>query len=205
MWELPPPDPREFSFVATLGSERSASDADGWVPGEIEMLRAAIETDVPVLGLCFGGQALSVALGGGVQKLQTPEVGWVALEILDPFIPPGRWVQYHYDRILLPPGVRELARSPVGPAAFRTGRCLGLQFHAEADAELVHEWASTDPKLHTAGVTVQEVDEQGAEASGPALERAYELFDRWLATMVLDGAPSSDGVQAASAAEPSTT
>ena len=84
------------------------------------------------------------------------------------------------------PGARELARSPVGTAAFCKGRSLGLQFHAEADAELVHQWASTDPKLHTAGVTVEEVDEQGAEASGPALEQAYELFDRWLATFVLE-------------------
>ena len=39
MWEQPPPDPREYSFVATLGSERSASDTDGFVPSEIAMLR----------------------------------------------------------------------------------------------------------------------------------------------------------------------
>ncbi len=203
MWEQPPPDPREYSFVATLGSERSASDTDGWVPSEIAMLRDAIDADVPVLGLCFGGQAVSSALGGGVEKLETPEVGWIALDILDPFIPRGRWVQYHYDRILLPPGARELARSPVGTAAFCKGRSLGLQFHAEADAELVHQWASTDPNLHTAGVTVEEVDEQGAEASGPALEQAYELFDRWLATFVLEDGATSAAAETAPAREPS--
>jgi GMP synthase-like glutamine amidotransferase len=194
MWDQPPPDPGKFSFVATLGSVHSASDTDEWVPSEIAMLRAAIDADVPVLGLCFGGQAVSVALGGGVEKLVTPEVGWIELDVLDPFIPRGRWLQYHYDRIVLPPGVRELARSPVGPAAFCKGRSLGLQFHAEADADLVHQWASNDPKLHTAGVTVQEVDEQGAEASEPALEQAYELFDRWLATFVLDdgSAPAAE-------------
>jgi GMP synthase-like glutamine amidotransferase len=210
MWEQPPPDAHAFSFVATLGSVHSATDTDDWVPSEIAMLRDAIGADIPVLGLCFGGQALSVALGGSVEKLDTPEIGWVALDVFDPLIPTGRWLQYHYDRILLPPGVRELARSPAGPAAFRKGRHLGLQFHAEADAELVHQWASHDPNLHTAGVTVEEVDRQGAEASGPALKQAFELFDRWLAGLVVaDGATTdaatSDGTELASAGEPTTS
>jgi GMP synthase-like glutamine amidotransferase len=203
IWEQPPPDPTRFSFVATLGSERSAADTDGWVPGEIAMLRAAIAADVPVLGLCFGGQALSVALGGRVEQLERPEVGWIALEILDPLIPSGRWLQYHYDRIVPPAGARELARSPVGTAAFTQGRHLGLQFHAEADAELVHQWASSDPKLHTSQTTVEELDQQGAEASGPALEQAYALFDRWFEALVLGGGAAS--AEMASAAESTAT
>src|SRR6516164_4003486 len=68
VWEQPPPDPGEFSFVASLGSERSAGETDGWVPLEIAMLRDAVAADVPVLGLCFGGQALAVALGGAVER-----------------------------------------------------------------------------------------------------------------------------------------
>ena len=56
-----------YSFVASLGSERSATDAaTRWVAEEIDLLRAAIAAEVPVLGLCFGGQALSIALGGEV-------------------------------------------------------------------------------------------------------------------------------------------
>jgi GMP synthase-like glutamine amidotransferase len=203
MWEQPPPDPREFSFVATLGSERSASGTDGWVPDEIVMLRDAIAAAVPVLGLCFGGQALSVALGGSVERLETPEVGWIALDVLDPLIPSGRWVQYHYDRIVPPAGARELARSPAGTAAFCQGRHLGLQFHAEADAELLHQWASTDPKLHTSQTTVEQLDQQSAEASGPALDQAYTLFDRWLQTFVLRGDGASH--ELASATESTAT
>jgi len=202
MWEQPPPDPREFSFVATLGSVHSASDTDDWVPSEIAMLRDAIGADIPVLGLCFGGQAVAVALGGDVERLETPEVGWIALDILEPLIPSGRWVQYHYDRLLPPPGARVLARSPAGTAAFRQGRNLGLQFHAEADAELVNQWASTDSKLHLSGTTVQELVEQGAEASGPALDQAYTLFDRWLDSFVLRDRAAPD--EMASAGEPTT-
>lgn len=184
IWHQPPPDPRDFAFVASLGSECSAAETDGWVPTEIAMLREAVAADIPVLGLCFGGQALSVALGGGIGVLEVPEIGWIAVDSLDPAIPDGPWLQYHRDYIELPPGALELARSPAGPAAFRYGRHLGLQFHPEADAELVDGWARIDPKLPEAGVTVQELAEQSAEFAPQALQQAYRLFDDWLETVV---------------------
>lgn len=183
VWERPPPDPRDYAFVASLGSERSAADADGWVPMEIAMLRDAIAAEVPVLGMCFGGQALSVALGGGIEVMDVPEIGWISLQIVDPAIPAGPWLQYHHDRIELPPGARELAHSPAGLAAFRHGRHLGLQFHPEADAELLDLWARMDPRLSEGGVTVQELAEQSAEFADGALEQANRLFDSWLETL----------------------
>jgi GMP synthase-like glutamine amidotransferase len=191
--QRPLPDPRGFSFVATLGSERSAADTDGWVPEEIAMLRQAIAAEVPVLGMCFGGQALSVALGGGVEVMDVPEVGWFELEIRDAAIPRGRWLQYHHDRIELPPGARELARSPAGPAAFQSGQHLGLQFHPEADGDIVDVWARADPRLHDAGVTVQELAEQSAQFSAPARDQAYRLFDRWHET-IMDARRSSQAL-----------
>jgi Peptidase C26 len=102
-WVSPPPDPRDFSFVVSLGSERSATDSEpGWLPHEIATLRTAVESDVPVLGLCFGGQVLSVALGGGVRALEAPEIGWLAVESLDGEFPRGPWLQYHYELMLVP-------------------------------------------------------------------------------------------------------
>jgi GMP synthase-like glutamine amidotransferase len=192
-WDEPPPDPRDFSFVASLGSEHSAGETNGWVPNQIAMLRDAVAADVPVLGLCFGGQALAVALGGGVEVMEMPEIGWIPVESDDPSIPAGPWLQYHRDRIQLPPGVGQLASSPAGPAAFRYGRHLGLQFHPEADAELVDLWARTDPRLADAGVTVEDLAEQSAEFSEPALDQAYRLFDNWLATVVDGRAPATRG------------
>ena len=60
----------DYSFVVSLGSQHSAvADEPAWVPEEISALRAAVDAGVPVLGLCFGAQALSVALGGGVDRL----------------------------------------------------------------------------------------------------------------------------------------
>jgi GMP synthase-like glutamine amidotransferase len=182
VWERPAPDPTDYAFVASLGSDCSAADADGWVPGEIETLRHAVAAEVPVLGLCFGGQALSVALGGGIEVLRTPEVGWLAVHGDDDEIPSGPWLQYHFDLMQVPPGARELAHSPAGVAAFRHGRHLALQFHPEADAALAAAWARTDPKLSATGITPEQLDAQSAQYADAALPQAFTLFDRWRQT-----------------------
>jgi GMP synthase-like glutamine amidotransferase len=180
--EQAPPDPRNHGFVVSLGSERSAADLDGWVPGEIDALRAAVAADVPVLGLCFGGQALSLALGGGVDVLAVPEIGWISVRSDDDSIPSGPWLQYHFDLMRVPPGAQELARSPAGPAAFRHGRHLGVQFHPEADGALVDRWARTDPKLPATGITPNRLAEQSALYAEGARDQAYRLFDDWRRT-----------------------
>lgn len=190
VWEQELPDPRQYPFVASLGSERSAADTDAWVPAEIDFLREAIRADVPVLGLCFGGQALSLALGGGIDVLDTPEIGWIGVESLDPGIPTGPWLQYHFDLMRLPPGADELARSPAGLAAFRHGRHLGVQFHPEADGPLVDRWARTDPKLPGTGTTVADLAAQSRAHAGPARAQAFALFDHWLQTSLAESVPA---------------
>lgn len=191
VWEQPPPDPTDFSFVASLGSERSAGESDGWVVQEIDALRRAVAAGVPVLGLCFGGQALSAALGGGIRVLTRPEIGWLRLESLDPVIPPGPWLQYHCDLMLLPPGARALARSPAGLAAFRHGRHLGLQFHPEVDAAVVDRWARQDPKLADGGITADELAAQTADHVEAARPRAFRLFDSWRQMALDNGSAAS--------------
>lgn len=187
VWRRPPPDPREHSFVVSLGSECSATDSGSWVPGEIDMLRTAIAADIPVLGLCFGGQALSLALDGGVEVLAAPEIGWLAVDVEDDGIPAGPWLQYHFDLMHVPPGGRELARSPAGTAAFRHGRHLGLQFHPEVDAALVDRWARTDPKLPATGITPEHLAAQSAAHAEAARVLAYRLFDHWHRTSLTAG------------------
>lgn len=177
--EQPLTDPHSHAFVASLGSERSAADRTDWIPGEIDFLRAAVAADVPVLGLCFGGQALSLALGGGIEVLPAPEIGWISVESDDASIPTGPWLQYHFDLMHVPPGARVVARSPAGPAAFRHGRHLGLQFHPEVDSALVDRWARNDPKLPATGITAEGLAEQSAVHAEPAREHAFRLFDGW--------------------------
>ena len=69
-----------------------------------------------------------------------PEIGWYTIESDVEWIAEGPWFQWHGDRFTIPAGATELARSPIGPQAFRAGRSVGVQFHPEVDVTIVADW-----------------------------------------------------------------
>ena len=187
-WARPLPDPADFRFVASLGAVESvASSEPPWVPQEVAAVRRAVDAEVPVLGLCFGGQALSAALGGGVDRLPRYQIGWILVEP-DPAagadaaaVPAGPWFHWHEDLMRVPPGARLLSSSPVGPGVFRHGAHLGIQFHPEATPEMIDAWARADLSLDDRGVTRKELAEQSARYGRAARDAAFALFDDWWA------------------------
>lgn len=144
------PAPNHYDQVVLFGSRWSVDDPQvaHWVEAEIEFLRAADHAGVPVLGLCFGGQILAVALGGSVGRTEHPEIGWLPVEVnaagVDAGVEAGPWLQWHFDAFTVPPGATELARSPAGAQVFRAGPHLGLQFHPEADRDVLRGWMVDD-------------------------------------------------------------
>jgi GMP synthase-like glutamine amidotransferase len=175
--------PGDYAFIVSLGSQHSAGATDPeWIPAEVAALRGAIDDGVPVLGLCFGGQALSLALGGGIDVLAQPEIGWVPVETLDGgAVPAGPWLMWHTEQMRVPPGARELARSSAGPAAFSAGPHLAVQFHPEVDVERVRAWAERDEHLAAVGLTPEDVVAQSEVHAPAAREQAFALFDQWRA------------------------
>lgn len=180
-WESPPElDPSAYRFIAPLGAAPSVNDTEpSWIPAELAFLRRAVQCGTPVLGLCWGGQALSVVLGGTVGPAPAPEKGWLAIDSHDPEIPAGPWGHYHSETFTVPDGAIELARTAVGPSAFRIGPHLGLQFHPEATPEVMAVWAREDPKQSDASRAA--LDAQGARFSEAARPLAFALFDAWWA------------------------
>jgi GMP synthase-like glutamine amidotransferase len=184
-WRLGPlPDPADFAFIASLGSKHSPRDAhEPAVAAELELIGRAVELDVPVLGLCYGGQVLAHVLGGTVEPAPVPELGWRAIESDDPeLIPAGPWLEWHYDRFTTPPGATELARTEHATQAFRHGRHLGTQFHPESTVEIVAGWAGKDAeRLAALGIedpaALLAAPEGSAEAARAA---AFRLFDAFL-------------------------
>lgn len=180
VWEAPLPDPTAFEFVISLGSEKSVTnDSPSWIPGEIDLLREAVDADVPVLGLCFGGQALSVALGGGSDQLEQPQIGWLPVKTSDALVPQGPWLHYHFELMRVPPGAREIARSAAGTAAFRFDRHLAIQFHPEVDPPMVERWVEVDPNLPPE-ITPARIAADSATHAPAARDQAFRMFDGWL-------------------------
>jgi GMP synthase-like glutamine amidotransferase len=191
------PDPADYSFVASLGSPYGPNDThEPGVVEELKLIGAAIEKDVPVLGLCFGGEVLSCVLGGRVERAPVPELGWREIETDDPgTIPAGPWLEWHYERFTTPPGAVELARTVDAVQAFRLGPHLGVQFHPESTVEIVAGWAAADTESLAAlgiedGVRLLAAAPERQEAAKAA---AFRLFDAFLAEVAIESSENSAG------------
>jgi GMP synthase-like glutamine amidotransferase len=133
-----------IDHIVVLGAVHSVNDdgpASAWIADELEWLRQADQAQLPVLGICFGAQALSAAFGGRVEASPRKEIGWTVIDSLDhELIPAGPWLEFHGDRCLLPAHARLLASNELCAQAFSLGRHLAVQFHPEVDGALLSRW-----------------------------------------------------------------
>jgi len=173
--------------IVVLGAAWSVYEEriSGWIGDELDWLRAADAAGIPVLGICFGAQALTAALGGQVEPAPRGEVGWMLVETLDPdLVEPGPWLEFHHDRCLMPPGAQLLARTELCVQAFTIGPHLAVQFHPEIDAAQLSRWladggkaeaeeAGQDPDALIAQTESQE--EQAALRAGRLVAAALRL------------------------------
>jgi GMP synthase-like glutamine amidotransferase len=176
-------DPMDYDLIVSLGSEFAAfDDTRPFVPREARLMRAAIDADVSVLGLCFGGQMLARALGGKVFRSTESEIGWVPVRSTDPeLVPIGPWFQWHFDSFTVPPGATVIADSDVGPQAFVAGRSLGLQFHPEVTTEIMDDWVRAyRHELDADGVDPDALLEETDRRATESRRMAWQLFERYL-------------------------
>lgn len=192
------PDAAGWDLVVSFGAPWSVYDrgrVGAWIDGEIALLRDAHRLGVPVLGVCFGAQVLTTALGGSVRPAGSPEIGWTEIESdLPALVAPGAWFQWHYDRCVLPDGVTEVARNAVCPQAFRAGRSLGVQFHPEITTSVVRGWLDGGGAAQCRDLGLDPADLLAdMERKEPwARERARALVDAFLdATAVPANGPEA--------------
>lgn len=146
----PPPD-ADAVLIFGGSMHPDQDEQHPWLAREHDFIAEHLERGTPLLGVCLGAQLVARAAGAGVRPAPEPEVGWLPVERTadDPVLAvlPRRfdafqWHHYTYD---LPEGAVELARSDVSTQAFRLGRAVGIQFHAEVTAHIIESWLADDP------------------------------------------------------------
>jgi GMP synthase-like glutamine amidotransferase len=175
-------DPSRYDLIVSLGSEFAAfDDTKPFVTREADLMQRAVDADVPVLGLCFGGQMLARVLGAEVYRSEDSEIGWLPVRSKDPeLVPEGPWFQWHFDTFTTPPGAEVVADTDVGPQAFVAGRSLGLQFHPEVTREIMDDWVRVyRHELDADGVDPDELTEETHQRIDQSNRMARTLMDRF--------------------------
>ena len=154
------PDFADYDLIVPMGSVRSLTrkhEAE-WLEAEVADLRAAHAANTPILGVCFGGQLMTEALGGSIEPAPAATIGWRSIvDGRDGPNPagPGPWMNWHHDRMVPPAGVEVLAETDTAVQIIRSGRTVGTQFHPEVDVEHVANWLN--------GASQEYLDENGVD------------------------------------------
>jgi GMP synthase-like glutamine amidotransferase len=176
-------DPNRYDLIVSLGSEFAAfDDSHTFVVREARLMQRAVGADVPILGLCFGGQLLARVLGGEVYRGPEAEIGWLPVRSQDPdLVPEGPWFQWHFDVITAPPGATVIAETERGTQAFVAGRSLGLQFHPEVTPEIMDEWVRVyRHELDAEGVDPDALLEETNRRAGESRRMSWQLLEGYL-------------------------
>ena len=180
------PDPRGYDALVVMGAPWGAWDDDTigtWLLPELEWLREADELNVPVFGICFGGQLLARAHGGSVARAPRPQIGWTPVWTQEPeLVGPGPWFEWHYDRWQVPPDARELARDALASQAFVLRRNLAVQFHPELTAAGLQGWFDNGGRdaVVADGQDPQVLYQHTLAEGQAAADRAHALVDAFL-------------------------
>jgi GMP synthase-like glutamine amidotransferase len=163
-----------------LGSELTAyDDTVPWLADELAFIERLLAASVPVLGICFGAQALARVLGARLYRLPEPEIGWARVASERPGLAEGPWLSWHRDAFDLPAGAAQVAVNEVCVQGFSYGPHAGVQFHPEATQPIAASWlrfAVPPPGEEITGPLFGNPDGAWDRAAG----HAATLFSAWL-------------------------
>ena len=190
-----PVSPADSSGLVFMGGPMSVNDDQPWIADSLDLIRAAVAADIPVLGHCLGGQLMAKALGGTVSANPVKEIGWGTVTTLDDPIA-QRWLgdtrqfdafHWHGETFSIPHAATRILESAYCPnQAFALGPHLGLQCHVEMTAPMIHEWCRVGADYlasATDSPAVQSAERMQAEtpAKLPAMTAiADRLYGHWI-------------------------
>ncbi len=199
--EFAVPDPDEYDAAVVSGSADSVYDDAEHVDALREWIRDA---DLPILGVCYGHQAIVDAYGGTVEELAEGELGYATVEHDgDAFFEgvPGRFVSFqaHGDAVTeLPPGAEPLARNDVCLQAMRLDDHVSVQFHPEIGLEYGRDLVDGIESSVEGGEDADEDGDENADEDGTESDAGEEGrdFEAIRATLTAENERRSEAVHA---------
>jgi len=187
------PDPGEVSGIVVFGGSQHANDigAHPYLKDEQDLVHQATERELPVLGICLGGQILALAKGAALRPSPVREFGYTPIAPTpagreDPVIgvwePGDRVFHWHEDTFDLPAGATLLLEGEHVPnQAFRYGDwAWGLQFHPEVTAEVIDGWLAVAGDTEaTWGKRHDQIREENRLYLADEEKRAREMIRRF--------------------------
>ncbi|HVU31855.1 MAG TPA: type 1 glutamine amidotransferase [Opitutaceae bacterium] len=183
----------EFDGLVVMGGPQSVYEEDRYpyLRAEKTLVREAITTSRPVLGVCLGSQIVAEVLGAHVWSSGQIEFGWrpvalsaesaedPVLQHLPRVVVPLHW---HGDVYNLPLGatpVGSSAQTPVQGFVWNR-RCYAILFHLEITPEQLTEMARTFPDdVSRAGTTVEALLAETMARAAALREPALRAFSAW--------------------------
>ena len=137
-------DPAEIAGFAPRGIILSGGPESTIAPGAPRAPQQAFDSNLPLLGICYGMQAMAVQLGGAVEGGHAREFGYASVKptqksvLLDGLAGESGeldvWMS-HGDRVtVVPPGYAVVGATesvPIAAMANEAERRYGVQFHPE--------------------------------------------------------------------------
>lgn len=177
------PEPGQVGAVVVMGGPQAAYDDSDYLRTEEHFLSAAVEADVPVLGICLGAQLLARALGGsghpgpdGLEAgiIQVKPADSASTEVI------GEYFSFHSDSMTPPEDAEILATSDRYVQAWRTGSATAYQFHPEITLEGVQALLDAEgPKLQRFGVDVPAMRAEAERYFTDGAQDARSLLASW--------------------------
>ncbi|KOC91909.1 glutamine amidotransferase [Winslowiella iniecta] len=142
------PDYSSVSGAILSGSWAMVTDHADWSERTAAWVRGAVDSQLPLLGVCYGHQLISYALGGtvadnphgwerGLQRLDNLAPGDALLSALPAQF--DAWLTHRQSVLKAPPGAQVLARSALeGCQIIRySASALSVQFHPEFTQQIM--------------------------------------------------------------------
>ena len=185
----------DFDWLMVMGGTQHAWDEKGnaWLQAEKRLVKEALASGKPFLGICFGAQVLAESLGGRLFPNKHREIGWHEVTLTRPgkksFLfknIPASFVSFHWhsDHFSLPLNCTRLAFSKAAENqafACKDRPAVGLQFHPEYTREMVAYYAAKNSQDWKAEKFVSPSDEVLARTD--KIPDTYWLMERLLNNM----------------------